>query len=653
MLGDHGLRTAPSTASATPPACMEEEAETLVSQYRSLLRSCSRGQSPPSLGRKLHGALLKSGLRLLSPVSSALFHMYAAVGSPSSAIRSFRELALASRSPVDWTALISSLARRHSLPAAALRLFRSMRRSAVPPDAVTLLALLSAASRLADPAAGAGAHLLFLKLGVPFPAPARNAAMDMYAKCGRMGEARRLFDEMREPTVVSWTVLLGGALRWEGLDSGREMFDRMPQKNEVSWTVMSAACVEAGLPREALSLLARMLFGDPPVRNLNHISLCSLLSACSQAGDLTLGRWIHTHVTKTGVSDEHLLVMVGTALIDMYGKCGSINAARKLFDALPQRNVVAWNALLSVLSMHGLGAQVLQLFSVMTAEEPRLQPDDITFVSVLSACGRSGLVDQGRKLFQDLVRIYGLTPKVEHYACMVDLLGRAGHLDEAEMLVRNMPFRPNEVVLGSLLASCGLRGKLELGKQLMQELVAMDPHNTEYHVLLSNLYTSWGMRNEADGLREAMKKRGIRKNPGVSYIEIDGHVHNFTAGDKSHPRTREVYAMLDEVIQRLRHRGYVPDAAAQVSPISDGNWDVREEREQALLVHSERLAICLGLINTRAGATLRVFKNLRICLDCHAAIKLISDIYEREIIVRDRNRFHCFKQGTCSCSDYW
>ncbi|XP_026664724.2 pentatricopeptide repeat-containing protein At5g15340, mitochondrial [Phoenix dactylifera] len=614
--------------------------------YRTLLRSCALGHSPPYLGRQLHAALLKSALLLLFPsLSAALFHMYAAAGPPSAALHAFRRLLPPSaRSTVAWTALISSHA---ALPARAVRLFRSMRRAAVPPDVVTLLALLSASARLADPAAAASAHLLFLKLGLPFSVPACNAAIDAYAKCGRMPDARRLFDEMPCPTVVSWTVLLSGTLRREGLARGREVFDRMPQKNEVSWTVMVVSCIEAGLPREALSLLSQMLFLDDSVRNLNHISLCSLLSACSQAGDLTVGRWIHAHFTKTGLFGGAYLLMVRTALVDMYAKCGRIDTARHLFEIMPRRNLVAWNAMLSGLSMHGMAAEVLKLFSRMVAEEA-LHPDDITFVGVLSACSRSGLVEQGRKLFHELSTVCGLTPKVEHYACMVDLLGRAGRLEEAEALVREMPILPNEVVLGSLLASCSLHGKLDLGRRLMEELVQMDPHNTEYHVLLSNMYASSGRHFEAGNLRETMRRKGIKKAPGISFIEVNGQVHRFSAGDKSHPQAREVYAMLDEVVRRLRLVGYVPDVASQISRVMDNyleNGEEREEREQALLVHSEKLAICFGLISTRPGLPLRIFKNLRICTDCHAAIKLISDIFRREIIVRDRNRFHCFKKG--------
>lgn len=524
-----------------------------------------------------------------------------------------------------------------------------MLRSSTPPDDVALLSALAASARIANLPLGQSAHLLFLKLGFRPSERCYNAALNLYVKCGRVGDAHKLFDEMPSPNVISWTVLLSGAVRLEGVEAAREVFDRMPMRNEVSWVTMAAGYVEARRPREAFSMLECLVFGSESIRCLKEKSVCSVLSACSQAGDLAVGRWVHAHVMRWDLFDSDQFVMV--ALIDMYAKCGRIGTARRVFEAMRVKNLVAWNAMLSGLSMHGLGNEALGLFARM-AKEGTQRPDDITFIGVLSGCSRSGLIEQGRKVFDDLGSVYGVRPKIEHYACMVDLLGRAGMLEEAEALVRNMPMPPNAVVLGSLLASCGLHGKLELGERLMHELVEMDRSNTEYHVLMSNLYSSHGRHTEADGLWREIRKSGARKGPGVSYIEIDGHVHQFSAGDRSHPQARDVYAKLDEMVQRLRLAGYAPNAASQASRVQQDE-DQREEREQALMSHSERLAIAFGLIASRPGVPLRVFKNLRICSDCHSAVKLVSDVYKREIVIRDRNRFHCFKQGTCSCSDYW
>jgi pentatricopeptide repeat protein len=337
----------------------------------------------------------------------------------------------------------------------------------------------------------------------------------------------------------------------------------------------------------------------------------------------------------------------------MYAKCGPIDMAFKVFKYLPKRNVVAWNAMLGGLAMHGRGKFVLDIFPKMIEEA---KPDDLTFMAVLSACSHSGLVDQGYHYFRSLESEYGTTPKIEHYACMVDILGRAGHLEEAVMLIKKMPMCPNEVVLGSLLGSCNAHGKLQLGERILQELIQMDGHNTEYHVLLSNMYVLEGKQDKANSLRQILKSKGIRKVPGVSSIYVGGNIHQFSAGDKSHPLTKEIYHALNNMIQRLRLAGYVPNTTNQVFPGSDGregSSEEMEEKEQALFLHSEKLAVCFGHISTKPGAPLYIFKNLRICQDCHSAIKIVSKIYNREIVIRDRNRFHCFKHGSCSCSDYW
>eukprot|EP00268_Persea_americana_P021754 TRINITY_DN21661_c0_g1_i1.p1 TRINITY_DN21661_c0_g1~~TRINITY_DN21661_c0_g1_i1.p1 ORF type:complete len:633 (+),score=93.82 TRINITY_DN21661_c0_g1_i1:374-2272(+) len=627
----------------------------LSSYYRSILRDCSRAASLQE-GHKIHALLIKNGIAAspLAFIYNALLHLYSACDSITNAHQVFDQIPQSHRDVVDWTTLIACYA-RNNMPAEAMSLFHTMEgEGGLQPDEVTMVSLFSACAQLGDVLTGAWAHLRMIKTGLPFTVTAHNAAMDMYAKCGRMGDARQMFREIICPTVVSWTIILTGILKWEGIMSGRQMFDEMPEKNEFAWTVMITAYVESGFPREAMSLLSQMLGfsggGDFALVPLNHVTLCSILSACSMSGDLTMGRWIHAHVIKTSLrieKDEHHL-RVCTALVDMYVKCGRIDVARRLFDEMTLRNVVTWNIMLSGLAMHGQGRDALQLFNQMPAEA---KPDDITFVAILSACSHSGLVDEGCHYFLVLGPVYGIEPKVEHYACMVDLLGRAGRVEEAEALVREMQIRPNEVVLGALLASCSLHGKLLLGERLLKELVQMDPLNTQYHVLLSNMYAFAGRQRESDSLRQELMDGGIRKTPGMSCIHVGGEVYWFSAGDKSHPQAREVYAMLDEMIQRSRMLGYVPVTAVRRSFNLSASDD--EEAERSLFSHSEKLAIAFGLISTRPGVALRIFKNLRICQDCHSFVKLISNIFQREIIIRDRNRFHCFKHGSCSCSDYW
>lgn len=539
---------------------------------------------------------------------------------------------------------------RHGMHQSGLRLFVEMRRDGVRVDDVAMVCLFNACARLGNVEIGVQGHGIMVKVGLSSSVKACNAVMDMYVKCGQLSMAKRVFEEMEERSVVSWTVILDGVVKWEGVGSGRVVFDTMPERNEVSWTIMIAGYVSVGLVHDGFSLLQEMVFVCG--LGLSYVTLCTFLSACAQSGDIVMGRWVHAYAFKTMGSG--IDIMVGTALVDMYAKCGRVDTALKVFQHMKYRNVVTWNALLSGMAMHGRGRVILKMFPQMLKEA---KPDDLTFTALLSACSHSGLVEQGRHYFQNLEALYGVTPKIEHYACMVDLLGRAGHLEEAEILIKRMPMPPNEVVLGSLIGSCSVHGKLQLGERLLQEMVQMDPHNTEYHVLLSNMYALGGNQDRANLMRQLLKDRGMRKVPGISSIHVGGQVYQFSAGDKSHPWTMEIYMKLDEMIQRLRLAGYVPNTACQVFPGFDNrddcDADKLEEIEQALLCHSEKLAVCFGLISTRAGSPLHIFKNLRICKDCHSAMKLVSHVYNREIVIRDRNRFHCFKKGSCSCSDFW
>lgn len=539
---------------------------------------------------------------------------------------------------------------RHGMHQSGLRLFVEMRREGVRVDDVAMVCLFNACARLGNVEIGVQGHGIMVKVGLSSSVKACNAVMDMYVKCGQLSMAKRVFEEMEERSVVSWTVILDGVVKWEGVGSGRVVFDTMPERNEVSWTIMIAGYVSVGLVHDGFSLLQEMVFVCG--LGLSYVTLCTFLSACAQSGDIVMGRWVHAYAFKTMGSG--IDIMVGTALVDMYAKCGRVDTALKVFQHMKYRNVVTWNALLSGMAMHGRGRVILKMFPQMLKEA---KPDDLTFTALLSACSHSGLVEQGRHYFQNLEALYGVTPKIEHYACVVDLLGRAGHLEEAEILIKRMPMPPNEVVLGSLIGSCSVHGKLPLGERLLQEMVQMDPHNTEYHVLLSNMYALGGNQDRANLMRQLLKDRGIRKVPGISSIYVGGQVYQFSAGDKSHPRTMEIYMKLDEMIQRLRLAGYVPNTACQVFPGFDNrddcDADKLEEIEQALLCHSEKLAVCFGLITTSAGSPLHIFKNLRICKDCHSAMKLVSHVYNREIVIRDRNRFHCFKKGSCSCSDFW
>lgn len=622
-------------------------ASALARHCRALIRSCAQ-RSDIDAGQKLHAAAVTSGLLVLPHlfVGNLVTQMYAACGDVISARKVFAEIPPTYKDAADWTTLMDC----HSSGGAeleALRLFVLMRNDGVPVDHIVMVSLFGTCAKVGNSAFGIQGHGCMIKMGLGFFLKARNAAMDMYVKCGLMDCAKMVFDEMPNRTVVSWTVLLWGVMKWEGLEKGKKLFDEMPKRNEIAWTVMIARHVENGLTREAFKLLAEMVF-DYGLSLDSSSSLRAILSSCTQSGDVVIGQWLHSYALKSTM-DASRDVKFGTALLDMYAKCGRINTAIRVFESMEKKNVITWNAMLSGLAMHGKGALVSDMFDQMLEEN--IEPNDVTFTALLSACSHSGLVDEGRRLFHTLENTCSIRPSMENYASMVDLLGRSGYLQEAEAVIRSMPMKPNEVVLGSLLAACSSHEAHEMGECLVKDLNRMFPHNTDHHILVSNMYANSGKKAKADSFRRNLRERGIKKQPGTSTMYINGQIHQFTAGERSHPQIKEVYSKLDEMIGRLKVSGYVPDISSQIiGGNDDGN---EEEKERAVLSHGEKLAVCFGLISTKPGTPLCIFKNLRICRDCHSAMKMVSKIYDREITIRDRNRFHLFKNGACSCSDYW
>ncbi|XP_027106363.1 pentatricopeptide repeat-containing protein At5g15340, mitochondrial [Coffea arabica] len=508
----------------------------LARHYRALLRSAAR-HPDLGVGQKLHATAITSGLLALSAPNSFLrntvLHLYAACCNSYFARKVFDEIPRSHKDTVDWTTLMTCYT-RDGLPRETLNLFITMRSIGVPVDEITLVSFFCACAKLGDEWLGYQGYVCLVKMGFCYNSmKACNAAMSMYAKCGLMREARRVFDEMSERSAVSWTVLLDAVIKWECLESGRRVFDEMPERNEIAWTKMITGYVENGCAGEAFKMLKEMLFDHG--LDLNFVTLCSLLSACTRSGDVMMGRWLHLHSVKMmGIQMD---VMVATSLIDMYAKCGGIAAACRVFKAMHHRNVAMWNAMLNGLAVHGKGSVVLDMFDQMVME---VNPDDVTFTVLLNACSHSGLVDQGRVFFSNLECRYGIKPSMEHYACMVDLLGRAGHLEEAETIIMGMPMQPNEFVLGSLLGSCIVHRKLELGERVMQELLQIYPQNVEYHVLLSNMYASVGKPEKADSFRGVLKMRGIRRVPGMSSVHFGGKIGRSTAGEKSYPPIRSI-----------------------------------------------------------------------------------------------------------------
>ncbi|XP_058104633.1 pentatricopeptide repeat-containing protein At2g45350, chloroplastic [Magnolia sinica] len=367
-----------------------------------------------------------------------------------------------------------------------------------------------------------------------------NSMIDGYVKCGLLEDAHELFDLMPERDVVTWASMIHGYAKSGSVEAARHLFDEMPERDVVAWNVMVAGYVQNGHCVDALKLFQKMRFGS----NLSpdHTTLVTALSAAAELGRIDEGITIHDYIERNKFPLDGKL---GVALIDMYSKCGRIENAARVFENLEHKSVDHWNAMIGGLAIHGLGELALHLF--MEMEKSSIKPDDITFIGILSACSHAGLVKEGLMCFELMRRLYNVEPKVQHYGCIVDILGRAGHLEEAKKLIEEMPIKPNDVVWRALLSACRNHGNFSIGQQAAKQLIELDSCNSSSYVLLSNLYAGVGMWSDASKVRMMMKEREMRKIPGCSWIELNGTVHEFVVGDKSHPQAKEIYVMLDKI----------------------------------------------------------------------------------------------------------
>ncbi|KAJ0980012.1 hypothetical protein J5N97_015486 [Dioscorea zingiberensis] len=520
-----------------------------------------------------------------------------------------------------------------------LLLYSQMLLLSVPPNKFTFPPLLKALCVSSSLEPGKQVHAHVLKLGFHPDTYSQNNLINLYLTCGLQEDARLVFDKMIEKDVVSWTTMVSGCSRLGLVNVARDLFDEMPDRNSVSWNAMIAGYVQSGRFKEAFDLFERMREEGVV---LDKFVAASMLAACTGLGALEQGKWIHGYIEQSGIELDSKLA---TTIIDMYCKCGCLEKAYEVFNGLEEKGLSSWNCMIGGFAMHGRGEDAIELYKEM--EKKSVAPDDITHVNLLSACAHSGLVREGKYYFEHMVHDYSIQPKVEHFGCMVDLLGRAGLFEEAKKVIDEMPMEPDAGVLGALLGACRIHGNVELGDQIGRRVIELDRKNSGRYVLLANLYASAGRWDEVADMRKLMNDRGVNKEPGCSMIEMCGVVSEFIAGGKSHPQAKEIYFKVDEMLQRIKSEGYVPDTAGVLHDIDE------EEKENPLYYHSEKLAIAYGLLHTKPGETIRISKNLRVCKDCHSASKLISKVFDRVIVVRDRNRFHHFYGGECSCKDYW
>ncbi|KAL1202475.1 putative pentatricopeptide repeat-containing protein [Cardamine amara subsp. amara] len=678
-----------------------------------ILRVCTRNGLSEQ-GGQVHCFLLKTGSGMNLIMSNYLIDMYCKCREPLIAYKVFDSMP--ERNVVSWTALMSGHVLNGDLKG-SLSLFTEMGRQGVYPNEFTLSTNLKACGLLNALEKGLQIHGFCLKIGFEMMIEVGNSLLDLYSKCGRINEAEKVFIGMVDKSLISWNAMIAGFVHagygsralatfgmmqeaniWERPDeftltsllkacssigmihggkqihgflvrsgfhfpssatitgslvdlyvkcgnlfSARKAFDQIKEKAMISWSSLILGYAQEGDFVEAMGLFKRL-------RELNSqidsFVLSSIIGVFADFALLQQGKQMQALSFKL---PSGLETSVSNSVVDMYLKSGLVDEAEKCFAEMQSRDVISWTVMITGYGKHGLGKKAVSTFNTMLRHN--IEPDDVCYLAVLSACSHSGLIEEGEALFSKLLETRGIKPRVEHYACVVDLLGRTGRLKEAKHLIDAMPVKPNVGIWQTLLSHCRVHGDIVLGEEVGKILLKIDGKNPANYVMMSNLYGQAGYWHEHGKARELGKIKGSKKEAGLSWVEIEREVHFFRSGEDSHPLTLRIQETLKEVERRMKEElGYVYGLKQELHDIDD------ESKEENLRAHSEKLAIGLALASgglNQKGKTLRVFKNLRVCVDCHEFIKGLSKIMKIAFVVRDAVRFHSFQDGRCSCGDYW
>ncbi|XP_065856441.1 pentatricopeptide repeat-containing protein At3g24000, mitochondrial [Euphorbia lathyris] len=571
--------------------------------YHMLLKRCTQFKRLKE-GQIVHKHLLNSPFKNDLVMQNTILNMYAKCRSLDQARNVFDEMRI--RDVVTWTVLISGYS-QHDQPKNALLLFPEMLRQGFKPNQFTLSSLLMASEMGHVDSHGKQLHALCLKYGYSSNLYVGSALSDLYARYGHMEDAHFIFDGMAA-------------------------------KNEVSWNSLIAGHARIGNEEHVFNLFSEMLRENIQP---TQFSCRVLLSVCANIGSLERGKWVHAFIIKLGA--QHV-DFVGSTLLSMYAKCGSIEDAKKIFNELIKLDVGSWNSMLAGYAQHGLGRRTLKKFKQML--RIGIAPNDITFLWVLTACSHAGLLVEGQHYFK-LMRKYKVEPQISHYVPIVDLLGRAGHLDRAKKFIGEMQIAPTVAVWGALLGACRMHKNMELGTYAAECIFELDSYDSGTNMLLYNIYVSAGRWGDAAKVRKMMSRMRVKKEPACSWVELRNSVHVFVADDFAHPQHEQIRKMWEKINEKIKEIGYIPGT-------SSAHLFVDElEREEKLEYHSEKLALAFALVNTPPGSAIHINKNIRVCGDCHSAFKFVSMVVGRSIIVRDIKRFHHFRDGWCSCGDYW
>lgn len=488
-------------------------------------------------------------------------------------------------------------------------LYREMVHFGISADALSLLSALKCSIKMGSLLNGLQVHGMIFRDGHISDCFLSSALVDFYSVNRKYDEACKVFAEMSYRDTVAWNSLISCQIKNKRTRDALTAFDIMERSE-----------------------------GPRP----DDVTCLFLLEACANLNALEFGERVHDYVTSCGLSGS---IKICNTLVAMYSRCGSIEKAYEVFKNMPRKDVVTWSSMISGLASNGYGRDAIEAF--MEMQRVGIAPDDQTFTGVLSGCSHSGLVDEGLMFFDCMRKEFGVVPNIYHYGCMVDLMGRAGLLDKAYELISRMEAKPDAAVWRTLLGACRIHKNAILGERVVEHLIELKAEEAGDYVLLLNIYSSIGDWEKVMKIRKLMKEKRIQTTPACSTIELNGKIHEFIADDVSHPRKKEIYEKLDEINDQLRIAGYVSEITAELH-----NTDV-EKKRTTLSYHSEKLAIAFGVLSTPPGTKIRVAKDLRICVDCHNFAKILSAVYNRVVIIRDRHRSHHFREGHCSCNDYW
>uniref|UniRef100_K7KQI8 DYW domain-containing protein n=1 Tax=Glycine max TaxID=3847 RepID=K7KQI8_SOYBN len=604
--------------------------------------------------KRVHGYVLKLGFGSYNAVVNSLIAAYFKCGEAESARILFDELS--DRDVVSWNSMI---------------IFIQMLNLGVDVDSVTVVNVLVTCANVGNLTLGRILHAYGVKVGFSGDAMFNNTLLDMYSKCGKLNGANEVFVKMGETTIVSWTSIIAAHVR-EGLhdealrlfdkmqskglspdiyavtsvvhacacsnslDKGREVhnyikknnmgskanliFSQLQLKSIVSWNTMIGGYSQNSLPNETLELFLDMQKQSKP----DDITMACVLPACAGLAALEKGREIHGHILRKGYfSDLH----VACALVDMYVKCGFL--AQQLFDMIPNKDMILWTVMIAGYGMHGFGKEAISTFDKIRIAG--IEPEESSFTSILYACTHSEFLREGWKFFDSTRSECNIEPKLEHYAYMVDLLIRSGNLSRTYKFIETMPIKPDAAIWGALLSGCRIHHDVELAEKVPEHIFELEPEKTRYYVLLANVYAKAKKWEEVKKLQRRISKCGLKKDQGCSWIEVQGKFNNFVAGDTSHPQAKRIDSLLRKLRMKMNREGY--SNKMRYSLIS------ADDRQKCFYVDT--------------GRTVRVTKNLRVCGDCHEMGKFMSKTTGREILLRDSNRFHHFKDGLCSCRGFW